>query len=246
MADHFTPVADQYAAFRPDYPDELYDWLADIAPRRECAWDCGAGSGQATLPLAKRFRHVYATDLSAAQLATAPSIANVEYRVAPAEASGLPDAAVDLITVAQALHWFDPVRFHAEVRRVARPGGLIAAWGYNRLRIGHPVIQKQLDDFYDGKIGPYWPAERIHVEQGYRDLPFPYTRLDTPEFSMRQQWTREHLLGYLRSWSAVARFKQAQGYDPVTAFAEEIEVHWPDHESLSIVWPMFLHIGKID
>ncbi len=245
-ADHFTQVAGAYAAFRPSYPDMLFDWLASIAPQHELAWDCGAGSGQATVPLATRFRHVLATDISAAQLAGAPELPNIEYRVTPAERSGLASHTADLVTVAQALHWFDLPAFYAEVRRVLKPKGVIAAWGYNRLLIGHPEVQRIVDRFYEEAIGAYWPPERVHVENGYRDLPFPFPRINAPQFSLHQEWSREHLLGYLRSWSAVGRFKAANGYDPVDALSAEIAAYWPEGRTYRIEWPLFLHAGRID
>lgn len=243
-ADHFTPVAGQYAAFRPSYPDELFDWLASIAPQRAMAWDCGAGSGQASVALAARFRQVAATDISAAQLAKAPALANIEYRVTPAEASGLPDGSVDLVTVAQAMHWFDLPKFYAEVQRVLKPRGVLAAWGYNRLLVAQPEVQKLVDRFYEEKIGAYWPAERVHVENGYRDLPFPFPRIAAPQFSLRKEWSREQLLGYLRSWSAVGRFRAANGYDPVDALAEEIAACWPEGKTYRVEWPLFMHVGR--
>lgn len=244
-ADHFTPVAGQYAAFRPSYPDELFDWLGDIAPGRELAWDCGAGSGQASLALAARFRRVLATDISSAQLATAPMSNNVEYRLASAEASGLPDHCVDLVTVAQAMHWFDLDSFYAEVRRVSAPGGIIAAWGYNRMQADHEELQQVLDNFYEKTIGPYWPPERLHVEQGYRNLPFPFSRIETPPFALHKEWSRDHLLGYLRSWSAVGSFKAKHGFDPVSTISGEIDRHWGSGELRQIKWPLFLHAGHI-
>lgn len=245
-SDHFTPVAGQYAAFRPSYPDELFDWLASIAPQRKLAWDCGAGSGQATAALASRFERVLGTDISAAQLASAPSPANVEYRVAPAEISGLPDHSVDIITVAQALHWFDLPKFYSEAHRVLKPHGVIAAWGYNRLLIGQPEVQRIVDRFYEETIGAYWPPERIHVENGYRDFPFPFTRIAAPAFSLHKEWPRDHLLGYLHSWSAVGRFQAANGFDPVISLADEIAACWPEEKNYRIEWPLFMHAGRVD
>ncbi|MDD2929603.1 MAG: class I SAM-dependent methyltransferase [Sideroxydans sp.] len=245
-ADHFTAVASQYAAFRPDYPAELFDWLTSLVPQRLQAWDCGAGSGQATVQLASRFEQVLATDISAAQLAAAPAMPNVTARVAPAEDCGLPDYSLDLVTVAQAMHWFDLDTFYAEVRRVLRPRGVIAVWGYNRLSLPQPEVQRRLDDFYEGSIGPYWPAERIHVENSYRDLSFPFTRIEPPAFALCQQWTRDQLFGYLRSWSAVARFRSANGFDPVDSFAADIAAHWPEEVQLTVTWPLFLLVGRID
>ncbi|MBU1424154.1 MAG: class I SAM-dependent methyltransferase [Gammaproteobacteria bacterium] len=245
-SDHFSPLAEQYASFRPSYPDELFNWLASVAPQCKFAWDCGAGSGQATAALAARFTQVLGTDISAAQLASAPVLSNVEYRVTPAETSGLPDHSADLITVAQALHWFDLPQFYDEVRRVLKPQGVIAVWGYNRLIIGHPELQRIIDHFYEDTIGIYWPAERIHVENDYLHLPFPFSRLFAPRFSLHKEWSREHLLGYLRSWSAVGRFQAANGFDPVDALEKEIKLYWPQKKSYWIEWPLFMHAGKVD
>jgi SAM-dependent methyltransferase len=245
-ADHFTPVAGQYAAFRPTYPAALFDWLASLTPQHALAWDCGAGNGQASAPLAQRYEQVLATDLSAAQLAAAPRLPNVEYRATPAEASGLAEHCADLVTVAQAMHWFDLPGFHAEVRRVLKPQGVIAVWGYNRLLLPDAAVQQAVDRFYEEKIGSYWPPERVHVENGYRDLTFPFARIATPHFALTQTWSREQLLGYLRSWSAVARFKAAHGYDPVDALAAEIAALWPQGKTLQVEWPLFLHAGRVD
>jgi SAM-dependent methyltransferase len=244
--DHFSRVADQYSSFRPSYPDELFDWLACVAPQRNLAWDCGAGNGQATAALAARFARVVGTDISAAQLAHAPALANVEYRVAPAENCGLPARSADLTTVAQAMHWFDLPRFYAEVRRVLKPQGVVAAWGYNRLHIDDAELQRIIDRFYDETIGPYWPPERLHVESGYRKLPFPFAHIEAPSFSLRKDWSREHLLGYLRSWSAVGRFKAANGYDPVDAVAEQILPHWAEGRMVQVEWPLFLLAGRVE
>lgn len=243
-SDHFTPLAQHYAAFRPNYPDALFDWLADCAPSRGMAWDCGAGSGQATVPLAAHFDQVVATDISAAQLAAAPPLANVEYRVAPAEDSGLPDACCDLVTVAQAMHWFDLPRFHTEVRRVLKPQGVIAVWGYNRLLLGNEALQQVLDTFYEDTIGAWWPPERVHVENGYRDLPFPWIPLDAPRFTLQQSWTCEQLRGYLRSWSAVGRFMAEKGYDPVDEVVETLAPLWPRGTVRCVEWPLFVRAGR--
>lgn len=242
--DHFTAVAGQYATFRPTYPEALFDWLASIAPGQQQAWDCGAGSGQATVPLSRRFGHVLATDISEAQLAAAPRLPNVEYRIAPAEASRLPDASADLITVAQAMHWFELPRFYAEVRRVLKPGGVIAVWGYNRLLLPDAAIQSAIDHFYEHTIGAYWPAERVHVENGYRDLDFPFPRIAPPHFALTQQWQRAQLCGYLRSWSAVGRFKAAHGHDPVDELERILAAHWPEEKVMTVEWPLFVHCGR--
>src|SRR5689334_8115937 len=160
----FTTVAREYANFRPGYPPELFAWLAREVPCRDAVWDCGCGSGQASTALAEHFARVFATDVSPEQLAAARRHPRVGYSVAPAEHSGLASASVDLVTVAQALHWFDVPAFYAEARRVARPGALLAVWNYPRPRFVDAQLDALFLDFYSGVVGPYWPAERRHIE----------------------------------------------------------------------------------
>lgn len=244
FADHFSGVAAGYAAHRPRYPDALFDWLGGIAPARDVAWDCAAGSGQATLGLTAHFGRIIATDASEAQLRSAPSHPRVEYRVAPAEASGLPGGIADLITVAQAVHWFDPPRFHAEVRRVARPGGVVAVWCYGTNRIDDGPIDRAVDRFYHDVVGEYWPPERRFIEEGYRTIPFPFPEITPPSFEMTSRWTLLELLGYLRTWSSVSRFREALGRDPVIALETELAPLWGDIGSAKqVVWPLAMRVG---
>ena len=243
--DHFSGVAAGYASHRPRYPAELFDYLAGLAPRRGLAWDCAAGSGQATLDLASRFARVVATDASTEQIAAAPPHPRVEYRVARAEASGLADSCADLITVAQALHWFDLDRFHAEVRRVLVPRGVLAAWSYGTQRIEDPAIDQALQRFYGEVVGPYWPAERRIVETGYRTLPFPFDELPAPNFDLVASWPLPELLGYVRTWSATSRYRAARGHDPVVLLERELAPLWGSaDEARRITWPLALRVGR--
>jgi SAM-dependent methyltransferase len=245
FSDHFAPVAASYADFRPTYPAALFAWLATLVPRHELAWDCAAGSGQASLDLATHFALVVATDASQAQLDAAPPHPRIEYRVAPAEASGLPDAAVDLVTVAQALHWFDLAGFYAEVRRVLQPGGVLAVWTYGVLTVEGAAVDALVQHFYHDTVGPYWPAERRHVETGYRSLPFPFREIAAPPFAMAARWTLPQLLGYFRSWSATGRFIAATGQDPVAALAERLAPLWGDpQQPRTVTWPLSLRVGR--
>lgn len=240
--DHFKTVSAHYASSRPTYPSELFAWLAGQCAARELAWDCATGNGQAALDLAGHFRRVVASDASAAQLAAASAHSHVEYRVAPAEASGLPEGAVDLVTVAQALHWFDLDAFHAEVRRVLKPDGLLAVWSYGVLSVEGEALDRHVQRFYWEEIGPYWPAERRHVENGYRELPFPFHPVAAPAFAMRVQWDLAHFLGYLRSWSATARYVQTHGQDPVETLATRLAPLWGETRTVS--WPLALRVGR--
>ena len=185
--DHFSAVAATYARYRPTYPVQLFDWIAGAAPARNTAWDCGGGSGQATLPLAERFASVVGTDASAEQLSQAPPHTRITWRVAPAEASGLDPLSMDAVTVAQALHWFDLTRFWAEVRRVVRPAGVVVAWSYGLFFLEETVITALLHDFHDNVVGPYWPIERGYVDARYQEIDFPFERLSPPAAGLARE-----------------------------------------------------------
>lgn len=242
--DHFAPVAASYADFRPRYPRELFAWLAARVPRHDLAWDCAAGSGQASVDLAEFFTRVVATDASRAQIDAAVPHPRIAYRVAPAENSGLADAAADLVTVAQALHWFDLAGFYAEVRRVLRPGGVLAVWTYGVLTVAGAEVDALVQHFYHDVVGPYWPPERAHVENGYRALAFPFAEITAPPFAMEASWALPQLLGYFRSWSATGRFAVARGVDPVTELAEQLGPLWGAGELRRVTWPLALRVGR--
>jgi len=243
--DHFSEVAANYAVYRPTYPESLYAWLAGLCDRHDAAWDCGTGTGQAAVGLAAHFDRVYATDPSAEQVAHAAPHPNVAYSVAPAEASGLPDASVDLVTVAVALHWFDLPRFYDEVRRVARPGAAVAAWCYTRAFIT-PGIDEIVEGYYSGVVGPYWPMERRHVENGYANLPFPFDPIEPAPIAIEARWDLPHLLGYLRTWSATVRAAKALGRDPLEGPMPALKAAWGDPATVRTVrWPLGMRVGRV-
>jgi SAM-dependent methyltransferase len=223
----FTTVAREYAEFRPGYPPELFAWLAEVAPGLDAVWDCGCGSGQASVALAAHFVQVHATDVAAEQVAAAVSHPRVQYSVAPAEHSGLASASVDLVTVAQALHWFDVDAFYAEARRVGRPGALLAVWNYPRPRFVDADLDSVFVDFYSNVVGPYWPAGRRHVEANYTTLPFPFREIPHPEFGLELDWPFDQVIGYVSSWSATARYRKALGTDPVPLLRDALGAVWP-------------------
>lgn len=242
--DHFSAQASDYARYRPNYPGELFAWLAAQAPANDAAWDCGTGSGQAALGLAPFFSRIFATDPSAKQLANATPHPRIEYRAAPAEASGLDDASVDLLTVAQAIHWFDLDRFYAEARRVLRPGGVIAAWTYTLLDV-EAGIDEQVSDFYKNVVGPYWPPERRMVDDRYRSLPFPFEPVAAPAFEIRTEWSLFDLLGYLGTWSATRAYVKATGSDPLAELGRRLMPLWPDPAlKKTLRWPLHLRAGR--
>ena len=242
--DHFSGHAAAYARARPSYPPELFAWLARQCAGRELAWDYGTGNGQAARALATHFARVHASDLSAEQVAQATPDPRITYLAAPAESSGLPDACCDLVTVAQALHWFAGDAFYAEARRALKPGGIFAAWTYTLLQ-GEPELNALVEDFYRNTIGPWWPPERRWVDLGYREMPFPFEEIPAPAFEIRLEWTLEDLLAYLRTWSATQRYIKERGDDPCVELGTRLRTVWPDPQAVKpIVWPIALRCGR--
>jgi SAM-dependent methyltransferase len=241
----FATVAREYATFRPGYPPELFEWLARACEFRRAVWDCGCGSGQASTALAEHFEMVHATDVASEQIAAARAHPRVSYRVAPAEKSGLPSASVDLVTVAQALHWFDADAFYAEARRVATSGAVLAVWTYPRPEIADAQLDRVFVRFYSETVGPYWPAERRHVESHYRTLAFPFEELPHPPFGLELRWSLEQVLGYVGSWSATAGYRKEKGMDPVPLLRDALAPLWPAGAELTVRMPLVLKVAKI-
>ncbi len=243
--DHFSGHADVYREARPTYPPPLFAWLKQQAPDNQLAWDCGCGNGQATTALADHFARVVGTDPSANQIAAADAKANVDYRVEPAEHSSLAGASASVVTVAQALHWFDHSKFYAEVKRVLKPNGIFAAWGYSHCSTGDAAIDRMNDRLYHELTGPYWPPERVYVDAGYRTLPFPFLEIAAPQFPMAARWTVAHLLAYYRSWSATQRYIKTNGDDPVAIIEPELLQAWGDpHSRRDVRWQFHVRCGK--
>jgi len=244
FSDHFSAVAAGYAAHRPRYPQALYEFLAGQVRRDRLVWDCAAGSGQATVDLARRFDRVIGTDASAEQIASAPSLPGVEWRVALADQSGLPDHSAGLVTVAQALHWFPFDRFYAEVRRVLRPDGKIAVWCYGLQQTGDADVDALLHS-YHSVTDPYWPPERRWVEEGYRTIPFPFREVQTPVLAMEAHWTLDDLIGYFGTWSATQRCARETGSNPLPSLKNALEKVWGDPAGKRrITWPLAMRYGS--
>ena len=242
--DHFSAQADAYARYRPDYPAALFAWLASVSPDRDRAWDCATGSGQAAVALAAHFEQVVATDASADQLRHAFDHPRVRYAVAPAEASGLEDASVSLITVAQALHWFDRPAFFREAERVLRPGGVLAAWMYRLFTVSDEV-DRAVWRLYTDIVGPYWPGDRKLIDQEYAGITLPFEHLAPPRFDMEKRWTMDDVLGYLGTWSAVRRYRDHRGEDPVAPWKDELAAAWGAPGSVRTVrWPLTLLVSR--
>jgi SAM-dependent methyltransferase len=244
--DPFTGVAAAYARFRPTYPTQLFAWLAGLAPRRDRAWDCAAGSGQATLGLATQFAQVVATDRSATMLRRMAGHAGIHRVAARAEASGLAARSASLVVVAQALHWLDREAFFAEVRRVLRADGVVAVWTYALAVVDHAPLQRVLRQFHATTVGPFWPPERRFVDAGLAGVELPLTEIEAPRFEMTASWSEAELLGYLGTWSAVQRYRAARGADPVALVAPEIAAAWPSGAArVTTRWPLALRVGRI-
>ena len=243
----FGQAAADYAAARPSYPAALFDWLAEIAPRRGNVWDCGTGNGQAAVDLARRFKCVHATDFSAGQIAAAKPAANITYAVAPAERSGLEDGWADLITVANALHWFDFDSFWPEVQRVGANKAVFVAWGYNWLRVT-PAFEAAVVAPFRAVIEPFWAKNNRINWNGYRDedIKSPLKRIPHPNFSIEMQWSALQVLAYMQTWSSY----RLSLNDPAAAktLAElipRLETLYPPGEIFTVRMPLVMVAGKI-
>lgn len=243
--DRFSARAQQYSRYRPTYPPELFEYVASLAPARELAVDCGTGNGQAAIGLAAHFDKVLAVDGSDAQLARAATHPRVTYRVGRAEDIPADDGTVDLVVVAQALHWFDLDRFFNQTRRVLRPGGVLAVWGYELFRT-EPEIEDVLLRFYHQTVGPYWSPHRRIVENGYSDVTLPFDELACDRhFVMSVRWSIDHVLGYLSSWSAVHEYEKQTGRNPLELVEPQLRAAWgPTDQSRELSWPVALRAGR--
>lgn len=244
MKDLFSSHADDYARYRPVFPDAFFRYLETLIPEKQLAWDCGTGNGQVAVKLAECFDSVCATDISAAQLKQAPARDNIFYSVQPAEKTNFPDHSFDLILVAQAIHWFDFEAFYREVKRTARQGAFLVVIGYGKLRID-PQTDMVIDRLYHSIIGPYWDEERRYIDELYQTIPFPFEEIATPGFEHTVEWNLEQLTGYLGTWSAVKHYIRENGNDPVPAISNELKEIKGETATFTVHFPLLLRIGKI-
>jgi SAM-dependent methyltransferase len=242
--DHFSGHSGQYAQHRPQYPDEVYAYLASIAPARSLAWDCGTGNGQAALGLAKYFDKVYATDASAGQISMAYPHDKVDYHVEPAEHVSLKASSVDLVTVAVAIHWFNFDEFYREVRRVLKPKGILAAWTYSLTEIS-PEIDPLVNQYYSEILAGYWPERIRYLEERYKTIPFPFEEIVPPPFVMEINWNLIQFAGFLDSWSATQRYKAQREQHPLEIIWDKLAAKWGDENEKRLVrWPLHFRIGR--
>lgn len=242
--DNFSSQSDKYAKYRPTYPADFFDYLNSIVQYKQNAWDCGTGNGQVAYELAKTFRAVFATDISQPQIDNALKADNIFYSVQPAEDTNFANQQFDLIVVAQAIHWFDFEKFYKKVRLTAKENALLCVIGYGRIKISEE-IDNIITNFYTNVIGAYWDKERKYIDEDYKTIPFPFDEIQTPEFENQHQWSLEHLIGYLNTWSAVKHFIRQNGYNPIDKLQSEIEEIWGNEHTKEVCFPLLVRIGKI-
>jgi SAM-dependent methyltransferase len=240
----FATEAVEYAHLRPTYPEELFAFLASVVSRLDVAWDCATGNGQAATHLAEYFGRVVATDESGEMIAQAPQDPRIVYRVAEAEDSGLEGGSVDLVTVASAIHWFDLERFYAEVRRVVKPGGTVAAWTYYTPEFGNDIdaiIHRLAHDI----LGPYWD-ERVHyVVHEFHDLPFPFEPLEAPAFKTDMKWDMQDLLAYFETWSSSLKYREVNHVSPTGLIRDDLARAWGDpQQKRNLYFPLYMRVGR--
>jgi ubiquinone/menaquinone biosynthesis C-methylase UbiE len=241
----FATEAAQYAHLRPTYPDELFAFLSTTVASREVAWDCATGNGQAATHLTRYFERVIATDESAEMIDQAPREPRIEYWVAEAEDSDVDARSVDLVTVASAIHWFDLGRFYAEVRRVLRPGGVIAAWTYYTPVFGNDIdaiIERLAHDV----LANYWDSRLHYVVDEFHDLPFPFEPINAPPFRTEMRWDMEDLLGYFETWSSSVKYREATGTHPTDVIKGDLARVWGDPEQKKdLHFPLYMRLGRV-
>jgi len=245
MKDHFSNQAETYAKYRPSYPPELFEHILAHVTEKELAWDCGTGNGQTAIVLSRYFKKVFATDISTKQLDHATPDPRITYANEPAEVSSLPSQSVNCITVSQALHWFNFNQYYDEVRRVAKPGCLFAAWTYSLLKID-PVTDALIQRYHDETLGPYWDTARKYVNESYRIVPFPFTLLPDPGFIISCHWNTEDLQGYLQTWSAWQQFITEHDHDPVEDLMKQVAKNWMPGEKRLVKFPIHLKMGYVE
>ena len=243
MKDLFSEHSKLYSQFRPTYPSALYEFIFSHVHTFNTAWDCGTGNGQSARVLSTRFKKVLATDISAKQIEQAFKADTIFYSVC-SERTNFADRSLDLMTVAQAIHWFDINAFYQEVHRLSKPNAILAVWGYSLLSIT-PEIDPLLYNFYRNVVGSYWDKERHLIDEQYKTIPFPFEEIAAPPFDFSFEWTIEQLAGYLTTWSAVRKYMQVNEINPVKKLIEEISPWWGEG-SMCVTFPLFLRMGRVN
>jgi len=243
MKDNFSAQSAEYAIYRPTYPKALYDYLLSLVKDKKAAWDCATGNGQVARVLAQHFEKVYATDISEKQLSQALKVPNIYYRVEPAEQVSAVADSFDLITVAQAIHWFNFEAFYAEVKRTLKPDGLFAVIGYGLMNIDKKVDQ-EVFKLYEDILGKYWDPERRYIEEAYKTIPFPFEEIVAPHFQIKTTWNFKQLIGYLNTWSSLQHYKKANDRNPLEYMFTSLKEAWGNDAEKEVRFPILLRIGR--
>ena len=241
MKDLFSKHAEDYSRYRPGYPAELFDFLKNISVNHSRAWDCATGNGQVAGELSGSFDQVFATDISINQLSQAVQADNIHYSKQPAEKTIFENNYFDLITVGQAVHWFNFQKFFSEARRVLKKDAVIAIFGYSLFK-SDPETNKVIQHFYREIIGPYWQPERRYLEEKYRSVPFPFEEIPAPQFEFKQTWSFDRLIGYLNTWSAVKAYEREKKENPVKLIQQELRESFGEVGKLN--FPIILRVGR--
>ena len=244
MKDNFSTQSGNYSKFRPTYPSEFFTYLNSLIPIKKSAWDCGTGNGQVAYELAKTFDNVYATDISQSQIDNARKSTNITYSVQPAEKTTFTDNTFDLVIVAQAIHWFDFEKFYAEVIRTAKENAKLCVVGYGLIEIS-PEIYLIIRDFFTEVIGKYWDKERKYVDENYKTIPFPFNEIEVSTFENTHEWSLNHLIGYLNTWSAVKHYIKKNNHNPIEELEQKVATHWSNGELKMVRFPILLRIGQL-
>jgi len=241
--DNFSQQASVYAQFRPHYPDEMIEYVVSFSRNKQAALDIATGNGQVAQKLSKFFKTVYATDVSEKQLENAVPEKNIIYKKEPAEKTDFASHQFDLITVAQAIHWFEFDAFYKEIYRILKPDGIFAVLGYG-LFSTNPDSDQILLGYYRKIVGPYWDAERKYLDERYETIPFPLDEIETQKFTNHFDWTFEQLIGYLETWSATQHYKNKNGKNPIDLIRDDLKISWENSDK-KVTFPLLLRIGTL-
>lgn len=245
MKDLFSEQSHVYQQARPSYPHTVIAEILKHVPHKQFAWDCGAGSGQFTQLLSPYFEQIVATDLSPQQLKQAHYLENVSYQIQHAEKTSFNNQIFDLVTVAQAIHWFDFDAFYTEVERTLKPDGVLAVIGYGLIQVEDALVNQLLQSLYYETLNGYWDTERKYIDEGYATIPFPFDELDVPQLNMQYHWNVDQFLNYLSTWSALKKYKKDKQEDPLKIFTELFQHNGFEHRLLNVEFPIFLRIGRL-
>lgn len=243
MKDNFSTQAAEYAIYRPTYPKEMYDFIFSLVKNRNAAWDCATGNGQVARELALHFDNVYASDISKEQIEQALKLPNIVYQVESSDKVNAADNSFDLITVAQAIHWFNFDAFYTEVKRTLKPDGIFAVIGYGIMSIDKKV-DKAVHKLYEDFLGKYWDPERRYIEENYKTIPFPFEEITAPHIFIKTRWSFNQLIGYLNTWSALQHYKKANERNPIEYMFTELKEAWGSDAEKEIRFPVLLRVGR--